>query len=315
MKNQAANCYRSCVVLIIIFFPLLTRGQYLAQDSIQRNEKKTEPHLLSESHLSHLRKKQERTSLQLGSGPAAVDQGDLNEDSDLNDRHRNNGAAVLFLVLVVIAVVVVTKKFVSNYKAALKVSREKEAELINELKKQEEISRNLRDELEFRAKQLTAFTLSMIQKKEMLEAVKAEIDEVRSSVEGNARIKLGKIINTINFSQKQDKDWENFKHYFEQVHQGFFDNLQAMYPELNAKHLRLCALLRLNLDTKQIATIMDIAPESAKVARHRIRKKLGLNNDDNLHVFFSAIAAGKITKATIDGSNRKNTLPSAGPSQ
>jgi DNA-binding CsgD family transcriptional regulator len=61
------------------------------------------------------------------------------------------------------------------------------------------------------------------------------------------------------------------------------------YPDLNSNDLRLCALLKLNLDTKEIATIMDISPESVKVARSRLRKKLQLETSDNLSSFITQV--------------------------
>jgi DNA-binding CsgD family transcriptional regulator len=73
------------------------------------------------------------------------------------------------------------------------------------------------------------------------------------------------------------------------VHNNFFDSLKAKYPTLNSYDLKLCALIKLNLDTKEIATIMDISPESVKVARSRLRKKLQLDPSDNLSSFITQI--------------------------
>jgi FixJ family two-component response regulator len=93
----------------------------------------------------------------------------------------------------------------------------------------------------------------------------------------------------VNFALNLDKDWENFKIHFEQVHNNFFDHLKSKFPDLNSNDLKLCALLKLNLDTKQIATVMDISPESVKVARSRLRKKLQLEQSENLSSFITHV--------------------------
>jgi tetratricopeptide (TPR) repeat protein/DNA-binding CsgD family transcriptional regulator len=202
------------------------------------------------------------------------------------------------LVLLCSATIIIVTLLLRKHKANVQVAEATRMDLHQELMAKEEIAQNLKSELEFKVKELTSFTLNMIQKKEMLESIKAGIEEVKMQTEGEAKARLNRILSTITFSQRLDKDWDNFRLYFEQVHQGFFDHLRAVYPDLNSNDLRLCALLRLNLDTKQIASVMDIAPESAKVAKHRIRKKLGLSNSDNLHLFFSSIGTDKAKVGT-----------------
>ena len=79
-----------------------------------------------------------------------------------------------------------------------------------------------------------------------------------------------------------DQDWENFKIMFEQVHEGFFVRLKASYPDLGNAELKLCALLRLNLNLKESSQILGISSDSVKTARSRLRKKLQLSQEDNL---------------------------------
>lgn len=147
----------------------------------------------------------------------------------------------------------------------------------------------LKQALEFNAKTLTANTLNLIQKNEILEKIKAKADEIKKALPAELPLKINSLINTANFALNIDKDWENFKIHFEQVHNNFFENLKTRYPDLNSNDLRLCALLKLNLDTKEIATIMDISPESVKVARSRLRKKLQLDPSNNLSSFITQV--------------------------
>jgi len=80
----------------------------------------------------------------------------------------------------------------------------------------------------------------------------------------------------------QDKDWEDFKRRFEEVHQDFFRILKVICPKLSSNELKLCTLLKLNMNLKEAASIMGISPESVKTARYRLRKKLNLSREDNL---------------------------------
>jgi tetratricopeptide (TPR) repeat protein len=156
-----------------------------------------------------------------------------------------------------------------------------------ETKKLEE--EQLKQKLEFHAKTLTTNTLNLIQKNEILEKIKIKAEEIRKSSAVDLPAKLNNLMHTVNFALNLDKDWENFKIHFEQVHNNFFDHLKSKFPDLNSNDLKLCALLKLNLDTKQIATVMDISPESVKVARSRLRKKLQLEQSENLSSFITHV--------------------------
>ncbi len=153
-----------------------------------------------------------------------------------------------------------------------------EAELANRLLNEE----RLKTLIDYNNKEMTTYALNLIQKNELLDNIKAGIEEIRSSDADQIKSKLQSLLNTVNYSFHLDKDWENFRMHFEQVHQSFFDKLNELYPDLGPNDLKLCALIRLNLDTKALATVLDISPESAKVARHRLRKKLNLAADQNL---------------------------------
>ncbi len=93
-----------------------------------------------------------------------------------------------------------------------------------------------------------------------------------------------------------EKDWENFKLYFDQVHQGFFQNLKSNSSPLTENDLKWIALLRLNLDSRQIASILNVSFDSVKVIRHRLRKKLNVPEDKNLFDFLNNFENHKILK-------------------
>ncbi len=90
------------------------------------------------------------------------------------------------------------------------------------------------------------------------------------------------MINTINLDINNDNNWEQFRSYFEDVHKGFNSKVKKQYPEVSPNDLRLMALLKMNLSSKEIANILNISTEGVKKARYRLRKKLNLSTEDSL---------------------------------
>ncbi len=80
----------------------------------------------------------------------------------------------------------------------------------------------------------------------------------------------------------EEKSWEDFLRHFEDVHPNFYKNLTNKHPELSAGELKICAFLRMNLNTKEISNITNQTLKSIEVARTRIRKKLAISHSDSL---------------------------------
>jgi DNA-binding CsgD family transcriptional regulator len=81
---------------------------------------------------------------------------------------------------------------------------------------------------------------------------------------------------------KMKRNWEQFAVYFDRVHSDFLLSLKHNYPNLTASDLKLCAYLRLNLTSKEIAQIMNITIKGVELGRHRLRKKLMIQPEVNL---------------------------------
>jgi DNA-binding CsgD family transcriptional regulator len=82
-----------------------------------------------------------------------------------------------------------------------------------------------------------------------------------------------------------EMQWEVFEKHFESVHEEFLKRLKATYPDLTPRELKLCAYLRLNISSKEIATLMNISTRGVEISRYRLRKKLLLEHDTNLTDF------------------------------
>ncbi len=141
-----------------------------------------------------------------------------------------------------------------------------------ELKQQE-----LKQQLNFKNKELTSYALNFIKKNEVVRQLQSTIQQIKksTSIEKNKLIAdLNKIIRK---NLSIDKDWEDFSRFFEDAHQGFYTKLKSKHEELSTNDLKICSLIRLNLNTKEMASILGISPESVKTARYRLRKKLNLD--------------------------------------
>jgi len=135
-------------------------------------------------------------------------------------------------------------------------------------------------ELEFKKKELTTHALNLARKNETLENLKLKAQELKEKE--NAGAGYNQLIRSINFDLQDDNSWQNFSRYFEEVHKDFNSNIKTKYPEVTSNELRLLALLKMNLSSKEIANILNISPEGIKKARYRLRKKLDLTTEDSL---------------------------------
>ena len=167
----------------------------------------------------------------------------------------------LFVFFVSVTLVV---RFLAQ-KRQLQLERDKYLKLKEESYQKELIQRD---------KQFTTFTLQLIQKNESMRALQAAVFDLKRSLGERSQSKLKHILSLIDFSFRNDDEWERFKFYFEEIHQGFFEKLLFVFPDLTAQELRLCALIRLNLSITELASILGISVESVKTARFRLRKKL-----------------------------------------
>ena len=104
----------------------------------------------------------------------------------------------------------------------------------------------------------------------------------------NFKLSNRKLIKDIVRELKQSMDengWHEFEIRFTQVHESFYTKLDQEFPDLTKTERKLCALLKLGMSSKEIATITMIRPESVDTARSRLRKKLGLTGEDDLCEF------------------------------
>ncbi len=148
----------------------------------------------------------------------------------------------------------------------------------------------LNAELSFRSQELANSTMSIIKKNEFLmnlkETVKRQKDDLGTRYPDKYFYQLTKKIDN-NISSMDD--WKVFEFHFEKAHEKFLQKLRQKYPDLNHGDLRLCAYLRMNLTSKEIAPLLRISVRGVENHRYKLRKKLNLKPDENLTDFIMAI--------------------------
>jgi len=150
-------------------------------------------------------------------------------------------------------------------------------------------NQKMEKEIRFHNKQLASQALMMMQKNKMLQSLYITLQEAGEHPPENCSGLLNGIQNQVRISLHSDKDWELFKLYFEQVNKSFFKELKKINPSLNQHDIRLAALIKLRLNIKEAASVLNLSPNSIKGARSRLRGKLHLKSGENLTEFIEHI--------------------------
>jgi hypothetical protein len=235
--------------------------------------------------------KEQSNSSELASNLAVIEL--LREDYELSKLTRSNallGAAIL-IVIIGISLAFHYSRLQKNrllFQTMEQLARRQQCLLEEQLKMARLKEQELLCEIEYKTRSLTTYALSMVQKNEMLLEVKESVEYLLKKPDTQSE-HFKKLTRIIEFGITLDKDWDDFKMYFQEVQSDFFPKLKEKCPDLSAADLKLCALIKLNLNMKQAAGVLRISPDSVKVARHRLRKKFNLEGEANLTSVIMAI--------------------------
>jgi DNA-binding CsgD family transcriptional regulator len=145
------------------------------------------------------------------------------------------------------------------------------------------------EELEVKRKGLTSYTLHVIQKNQLLESLRNRLAFLVKEDKRDQKKQLQQLIQQINQNFNHDQYWDEFRETFGQVHQQFFDGLKRHSDDLTGNDLRLLSLIKLNLSSGDIATLLGISPDSLRVSRYRLKKKLNLGAEESLTAFVQSV--------------------------
>ena len=145
-------------------------------------------------------------------------------------------------------------------------------------------------EIDTKNSELASNTMHLVQKADMMSKIKNELFKLKNELKDDTQTAdFNKIIRLLNAEEKSDEGWEQFYVHFDKVHVDFIKHLKDKFPSITSNELRLSAYLKMNLSTKEIATLMKISPRGVEVGRYRLRKKLNLASNVNLFEFFNAV--------------------------
>lgn len=168
----------------------------------------------------------------------------------------------------------------------------KEAENSKKVAEDEKLnSEATKEELRHLNQRLSSFALERLMINPRIEEISTELKRTiskLSSRDKDEREFLTAILTKLTLLQS-DAKWDDFQHYFENVHPDFYSRLDEMHPNLTAKDRRLCALISLGMSTKDIASVVCLEVRSVESSRNRLRKKLGLDNDCNLFEYIKSL--------------------------
>lgn len=194
-----------------------------------------------------------------------------------NERKISNLKASIFavsLVFVFILGIVLFRHLRTRHRVE-KALMQKKQEL--EMNKSKEI-------LEIKNKELTTSTLRIIEKDELLSELKDKLNDQKRNPNADEINKLVKSIDTNSYN-----NWEEFEARFASVNESFYYALAEQFPHLTHTDKKICALIKLNFSSKDMARLLGISIESVHTTRYRLRKKLNLSRETNLYDFIQSI--------------------------
>ncbi len=147
----------------------------------------------------------------------------------------------------------------------------------------------LEADFDYKNRELSTMTMHLVQRGEVLSKIKEVISSVIKSHElDDKSASFRHLIRLIRDVERSDEDWDQFTLHFNNVNEDFFNKLKDNFPNLTPNELKLCAYLKMNLSSKEIAQLMNTTIKAVEVGRYRLRKKLKISSEINLYNFLSS---------------------------
>lgn len=149
---------------------------------------------------------------------------------------------------------------------------------------------NLETEINYKNKELASLTMHLVDRGRLLLNIKDELMALTKKLNiPDPAYQFRSVFKLLSDTDKNSDDWDHFAIYFDQVHNNFLSTMKTKFPGLSSTDLKLCAYLRLNLTSKEIAQLLNISLKGVEISRYRVRKKLNLSTDVHLYDFLIEI--------------------------
>ena len=150
----------------------------------------------------------------------------------------------------------------------------------NKLKMQQYDKHILELQVQTKASEVAGKSLSIIKQTELIDSIQNILETEMEANQIKNKIKKSIKINAIN-----KNEWQNFENNLMQSNEEFVQKLVSKHTNLSSKDIKLCIYLKMNLSSKEIAPLMNISFRSVELNRYRLRKKIGMNQDESLYKF------------------------------
>ena len=207
--------------------------------------------------------------------------------------YRTNFALIIYFLLMCVFAYYINKAY-GNYYSKQKQKLIEENNLlleIKELENEQQLMKLKNEQLSLdvneKNRELALSTMNLIKKDELLKLIREDLK--KSSDESSSRSIKSIITTTINKNVSVDNAWNVFKEAFDSADKDFLKKVKQEHPSLTPNDLRLCAYLRLNLSSKEIAPLLNISVRSVEIKRYRLRKKMDLSHETGLVEYILSI--------------------------
>lgn len=199
--------------------------------------------------------------------------------------YANTFAVILYIILFVILALYIHRLY-SKYHEKIHQRIITENNILLELKELENKQKimkiqneQLAQDVDKMNKELAKSNLNLVKKTELLNIIK---EDLKNSADTSSSRSIKNIISTINKNVKDEESWNIFIEAFDNADNNFLKKVKEKHPSLTPNDLRLCAYLRLNLSSKEIAPLLKISVRSIEIKRYRLRKKMNLTHEEDL---------------------------------
>ncbi len=199
--------------------------------------------------------------------------------------YATNLAVLIYIVMLAVIAHFINKAYKNYYqKQKEKLIEENNLLLeIKELENEQQLmkirNQQLSQDVDSKNRELAVSTMSLIQKNELLTLIK---DDLKKTTEDSGNKSIKSVISTINKNINEEDTWNIFKEAFNNADKDFLKKIKQEHSSLTPNDLRLCAYLRLNLSSKEIAPLLNISVRSVEIKRYRLRKKMDLPHEQGL---------------------------------
>lgn len=187
----------------------------------------------------------------------------------------------LYISLVIISIIIMISLALIIYQ--INKRRKTEKEILRKEKEQ------LNNELQSTEKEMRAIIHRLIKKNEIIEILENDLDEMQKNnhIKEDEKLELKSKLQS--FILLTDENWISFKVLFEKLNPNFFERITLHLPDLTPSEIRMVTLLKLNLSVNEMARALAISVESVRRGSLRLRKKLGINDHDDLVKFILSV--------------------------